>query len=468
MAEDAAAVLARFATTFEVTRDAEATEATLLDLIDTLACGAAGTDAEGVRELLSITKAWGGVSEAALWFSGARVPGPGAALYNGTLSHAVEYDDTHDLGVLHAGVTVIPAVAAAVERRGHVSGAEVLSAIAVGVEVAVRLALATRTGPGVSGWLLTPLCGTFGAAAGAARALGLNAEQTVHAFGLAYSQVAGNGQATIDGGLSKRMQAGFAARSGLLGAVFASVGLTGARNVFEGTRGYYKVYHGGEYDRAALVEGLGDKLAVGDLSYKPYPCCRWTHAALEAAMDLRKRGATPDKVSRVEVAVNRQAYMSTGQPLADKQRPANVVTSQFSIPYTVSLALNQGKVGLDDFKPRAIARPHIVALAERVNVTPVDSWSASGSRGISPARVSVTMHDGQQMESEVLVPTGTGRDSGTSDLIRRKLIDCCSHGGIAAPEATSLLAALDALPLMADAAPLFQGLSAIGPGHAHA
>jgi 2-methylcitrate dehydratase PrpD len=468
MANDAAAVLVQFTTTFDVTRDADFTEATLLDLIDTLACGAAGADAEGVRELLAVTKGWGGTPEAALWFSDMRVPGPAAALYNGMLSHAVEYDDTHDLGVLHAGVTVIPAVIAAAERRGRLSGADLLSAIAAGVEVACRLALATRTGPGVSGWLLTPLCGTFGAAAGAARALGLDAEQTVHAFGLAYSQVAGNGQATIDGGLSKRLQAGFAARSGLLGAVLASVGLTGARNVFEGTRGYYKVYHGGEYDRSALVDGLGDTLAVCDLSYKPYPCCRWTHAALEAAMDLRKRGVTPDKVARIEVAVNRQAYMSTGQPLADKQRPANVVTSQFSIPYAVSLAFNQGKVGLDDFKPKAITRPHIVSLAERVNVTAVDNWSTSGSRGISPARVSVTMLDGQQVESEVLVPTGTGRDSGTSDLIRRKLIDCCAHGGIAADAASSLLSALDALPSTEDAVPLFRRLPAGASGSADA
>ncbi|MDQ8728194.1 MmgE/PrpD family protein [Bradyrhizobium sp. LHD-71] len=468
MANDAAAVLADFTATFDVTRDAAFTEATLLDLIDTLACGAAGADAEGVRELLSVTRDWGGKAEAALWFTGLRMPGPAAALYNGMLSHAVEYDDTHDLGVLHAGVTVIPAVIAAAERRERLSGAELLSAIATGVEVACRLALATRIGPGVSGWLLTPLCGTFGAAAGAARALGLDAERTVHAFGLAYAQVAGNGQATIDGGLSKRMQAGFAARSGLLGAVLASAGLTGARNVFEGTRGYYKVYHRGEYDRSALVDGLGEKLAVGDLSYKPYPCCRWTHAALEAAMDLRKRGVLPEKVARIDVAVNHQAYMSTGQPLADKQRPANVVTSQFSIPYAVSLAFNQGRVGLDDFKPNAIARPHIVALAERVSVGAIDDWSASGSRGISPARVSVMMHDGQHVESEVLVPTGTGRDSGTSGLIRRKLIDCCGHGGIATAAASSLLAELDALPSTADAVPLFNRLPIVDAGRSDA
>lgn len=468
MATDAAAVLADFTATFDVTRDADVTEATLLDLIDTLACGAAGADAEGVRELRAVTTDWGGKAEAALWFSDARVPGPAAALFNGTLSHAVEYDDTHDLGVLHAGVTVIPAVIAAAERRGHLSGPELLSAIATGVEVACRLALATKIGPGVSGWLLTPLCGTFGAAAGAARALGLNTEQTVHALGLAYAQVAGNGQPTIDGGLSKRMQAGFAARSGLLGAVLASAGLTGARNVFEGTRGYYKVYHRGEYDRSALVDGLGEKLAVADLSYKPYPCCRWTHAALEAAMDLRKRGVTPEKVARVDVAVNHQAYMSTGQPLADKQHPANVVTSQFSIPYAVALAFHQGRVGLDDFKPSTITRPHIISLAERVSVAAVDNWSASGSRGISPARVSVSLHDGTQMESEVLVPTGTGRDAGTSSLIRRKLIDCCGHGGIAASAASSLLAELDRLPSTDDAVPLFGRLPIANAGRTDA
>lgn len=465
MSVDAAAVLAQFVTDFNPASDRQAVAAATLDLIDTLACAAAATKSEGLAELQALLQDWGGKPEAALWFTNSRLPGPAAAHYNGMRSHAVEYDDTHDLAVLHAGITVIPAVIAAAERRGRLSGAEFIAAIIVGVEVACRLARATRAGPGVSGWLMTPLCGTFGAAAGAARALGLSAEQTVHAFGLAYAQVAGNGQATIDGGLSKRMQPGLAARSGLLSAVMASVGLTGARNVFEGTRGYFAVYHGREYDRAALVDGLGENLEVCELNYKPYPCCRWTHAALEAALDLRSRGIVADQIKSIEVCVNRQAYMSTGQPLRDKQRPANVVTSQFSIPYSVALAFRNGGLRLDDFTPQAITRADILSIAERVNVTPTEDWAGVGNRSVSPARLVVALADGSQAESQVLSPTGSGRDPGIADVIRRKFIDCCQYGGIAASEAQSMLAALSILSDQDDVVPTLKRLSIAGGGN---
>ncbi len=208
---DLAADLAKFAS--GCMPDASARDATLNDLIDTLACAAAGRAADGVTHLRGLFADWGGKPEAGVWFDRLRLPAPEAAFVNGVAAHAVEFDDTHDEAIVHAGITVVPAVLAAAERRGEIGGDELLAAVVVGVDVACRLALGVTAGPGESGWLLTPLCGTFGAAAGAARALGLDFEQTLHALGLAYAQAAGNGQATIDGALAKRLQAGLAARA---------------------------------------------------------------------------------------------------------------------------------------------------------------------------------------------------------------------------------------------------------------
>lgn len=449
MGRDIAEDLAEFAATSRV--GVAPLCAALNDVIDTLACAAAGQGAEGVGTLTGLAADWGGKAEAGIWFAQARVPSPFAALVNGLAAHAVEFDDTHDDAILHAGITVIPAVHAAAQRRGGLSGKEFLSAVAIGVDVACRLALATEIGPGETGWLLTPLCGTFGAAAGAARALGLDAGTTLNALGLAYAQAAGNGQATIDGALAKRLQAGLAAKAGTLAAIMASIGVTGARQVFEGRRGFYAVYQRGAYDRTKILDGLGERFAVMDLSYKPYPCCRWTHAALEGALEARRQGVTADRVREVEIAVNRQAFNSTGDPIEVKRRPRNVVDAQFSIPFAVAAALVDGHVCLDHFSPASIARADLLDVANRVNISVGTDWSLELVRSVSPAKLLFRMVDGSTVETTVLRPSGGSDDPEVDRILRDKFLACAAAAGLEIGEARARLAALESIPSAEDA-----------------
>src|SRR5882724_7356544 len=129
--------------------------------------------------------------------------------------------------------------------------------------------------------------GSFGATAAAAKLIGLTPEQMLAAFGIAYSQAAGNRQCILDGALTKRMQAGQAASAGVFSAVLAQTGFTGARNIFNGRFGFFELYQPNGYDVSVLVRDLGTDFRGEALSYKPYPCGRPLHAAIDAALAAR-------------------------------------------------------------------------------------------------------------------------------------------------------------------------------------
>lgn len=412
------------------------------DVLDTLGCALAGTGARGVGELVELLASWGGTPESAVWGTGLRLPAPPAALANGTAAHALDFDDTHDAAVLHAGVTVVPAALAAAQRRGALPWEELLCAIASGLEVACRIGAATTAGPGQSGWLLTPLCGTFGAAAAAARAVGCDAERTLHALGIAYAQAAGNGQATLDRALTKRMQAGFAARSGVLAAVLAKTGITGATEPLEGPRGYFRVYHGGGYSHESARDELGEHFLLEQLSFKRYPCCRWTHAAIDAALECRQRGLSADDVEAIQVHVSRQAYASTSKQPTGSQDAAGVVSAQFSIPYAVAVALLEGPPRLEHFTEAAVGCPEFLALASRVAVEVDADPERASQRRISSATLVARRRSADTIGARVNEPAGMGIDI---PALRRKFIDCCAYVGIpaetAADRANELLGA---------------------------
>jgi len=280
--EDFAAVLARFACkTALADLPAPVIAAAKANIFDTLACAVAGSSAPAVGEAHELAMEWGGAPQATILAFGDKVPAHHAAWVNGTMAHARDYDDTHDAAVLHAGVSVVPAALAASELRGRVGGADFIVAVAAGLETICRLGVATRIGIIESGFIYTPLFGHFAATVAAGRALGLDVTQMINALGIAYSQVAGNHQVTRDGALTKRMQPGFAAQSALLSVQLARRGVRGAQATFEGVDGFLRVYLRDRCDRDVLRDRLGEHYEFAQLSYKPYPCCRFNHTAIE-------------------------------------------------------------------------------------------------------------------------------------------------------------------------------------------
>jgi 2-methylcitrate dehydratase PrpD len=250
-APDLAIDVARFAAGIDAgTLDAAVIRAVKTNVLDTLSCALAGSSAKGIAEVTGLVREWGGAPQADLFVFGGRFPAHIAAWANVAMSHARDYDDTHDTAVLHAGVTAVPAAIAAGQLRGGISGAELIAAVAAGIEVTCRLGLATKLDLIESGFIYTSLLGYFGATAAAGRALGLNETEMANALGIVYSSVAGNHQVTLDASLMKRIQPGFAAQAAVLAVQLSRRGIRGPVGVFEGADGFFRVYlHGGSTRR---------------------------------------------------------------------------------------------------------------------------------------------------------------------------------------------------------------------------
>ncbi len=433
--EDFAAVLARFACGLSLDKlAAPVIAAAKMNLLDTLACAAAGSGAQAVAETRELAVEWGGAQQATILGFGDKVPAHHAAWVNGTMAHARDYDDTHDAAVLHAGVSVIPAALAAAELRGGVSGADLIAAIAAGLETICRLGVATRIGIVESGYMYTSLFGHFAATVAAGRVLGLDVTQMVNALGIAYSQVAGNHQVTRDGALTKRMQPGFAAQAALVSVQLAQRNVRGAQATFEGADGFLRVYLHDRCDREALREGLGERFEFTQLSYKPYPCCRLNHTAIDAALALRAdRDVSADHIERVRVGVNHQAHEAVCTPIDVRKTPRSVVHAQFSLPYTVAAAFVDGGVRLGHFDAATIGRKDILALAQRVDPYVDADIEREWGRNVSPALMHVEMRDGSTHTLRVDQPLGHPDHPMTSAAMDAKAADCFRAAAIPLP-----------------------------------
>ena len=238
-------------------------------ILDTLATMIAGSSAPGCKSVVDLVKDWGGKEESTIMMYGGKVISENAALVNSMMAHAIDFDDTHDVAILHANASVLPAALAMAERKGGITGRDLIAAVATGVDLMCRLGLGVI---GQLSWHFSSTIGYFAATIATGKILGLDEDKLLHAMGIAYSQCAGNVQCIVDGGLTKRLQPAFAARASILSSILAQNGITAARNIFEGQYGFFPLYHGGKYDRKRIIKNLGTEFEGKNLSVKLYPC----------------------------------------------------------------------------------------------------------------------------------------------------------------------------------------------------
>jgi 2-methylcitrate dehydratase PrpD len=272
-----------------------------------------------------------------VWGGFGRAPAPWAAFLNAASMHALDYDDTDDKVPLHANGMVLPALLADLEEnRPDCDGREFLVALAVGIDGAMRIGRAG--GPkGSRGWNYSVISGCVGAVLALARLRRWDVDTTVSALGHQLSQTAGSLQSIIDGTLAKRFQPAQMVKNVVVSAALAQAGIDGPRNVFEGKAGFINLYQDGKFDFEAAGGGLAQCALVDDLSLKPYPACRFTHAPIDLALELHRRGVRPQDVKTIGVRVSGQAVNMVGRRF--DRRTANVVDAQFSIAYTVAVGL---------------------------------------------------------------------------------------------------------------------------------
>ena len=292
-----------------------------------------------------------------------------AALINGTLAHSLDFDDTHAEASLHSSAPILAAAFAAAQMK-NCSGQELITACVLGYEIQIRLGLAGGSSAHYKrGFHPTATCGIFGAAAAAGYIVGLSKEQFISAFGIALSQSSGSMQFLNDGSWTKRSHVGQAAQNGLNAAILAGEGFKGPKEAFEGKWGYLNSFvSGGDLSKA--LEGLGEKFETLNLGVKPYPSCRYSHAAIDGLLELKKEINFDVKdLEDVDVGLSETALNIIGYPIEEKQNPENVVDGQFSMPFCAALALRNGSFTWDDYKLN-LKNDEILDLCKKVSVSP--------------------------------------------------------------------------------------------------
>lgn len=392
-------------------------------IMDSLGVTFPGSRAPGCDAVTGLVKAWRTDAGASVLIHGYKAPPPLAAMANSTMMHALDFDDTLDVSALHTFVNVLPAALATAEDVGNISGRQLITALVAGVDIICRLSFAIQR---PLSWIRTATFGSFGAAAAAARILCLDKDRISNALGIVYSQSAGNAQGLLEGRLVKRMQPGFAASAGVTSAYLARAGITGSRKFLEGKYGFYNLYEGGEYDPAPVVKDLNTHFALMDLSIKPYPSCRMTHSAIDAALALLPRLKGPvESIEAIEVHASRMVTEMVGKPFVIGNNPQ--VDAQFSIPYTVSAALCRKDVFLSDFEDKAIRDAGVNAIADRVTVLH-DPHLAD--KDILQIRMNIRMSDGRVYEKHVKAPLGNPQNSMDMDRCRKKFHKCIAASGL--------------------------------------
>jgi len=408
---------------------AEHTKKQILDIIG-VALG--GSSKAGVKELAEIVSDWGGKEESTVFCYGKKVPAPNAAQVNATMGHALDYDDTGD-GPTHPSVVIVPTALAMAERQGKVNGPDFIAAVALGADMMGRLGQAFRSGiktapvgghPG-AGWHLTPLYGYLASAGVAGRLLGLDEEKLVNALGIAYHQCSGNGQCVNEGALTKRMGPGFAARGGIVAALMAEKGITGAKESLEGELGLFNLYHKGEYNPTPLTADLGKRFTGLNAAMKPYPCCKGTHSYVDLALSMAgEHHYKPEEIEEIDIYWNDEKYFLL-YPLEKRSRPENPVDSQFSIPWAVAAVFARGRAGIGDFTEEAIKSPDILEVSGKVRVK-LDK-SVGEKKGMIPAKIRVTTKKGETYIEQADAPAEVPEKPLPFSDYERKFRDCASY-----------------------------------------
>ena len=351
-----AETLARFAA--EASPDAAARTAGRRTLVNTVAVAVGGSRSEATELALRVARELGPAPEAQVVGRADRLATRWAAFVNGVSAHVDDFDDTHFETIVHPGAAVVPAALASAETGGT-SSADLVDAVVVGVEIALRLGLTVYPAAFDKGWHMSGIVGPIGAAAAAGRALGLDRSSMRYALSRAAVQGAGTQEAL--GTMTKSFHLGKAAANGLEAAVEAKTGLTGPPEALDG---FPRLFSGDAALPERAVRDLGTVWEIERNAFKPYSCGVVSHAAIDGAIQLRREGCDWRAVARVEVRTNPVVLDVMGVREPDAELPA-----KFSVYHCVAVGLRDGAAGPPQFADRVVRDPELVALRHSVEVT---------------------------------------------------------------------------------------------------
>src|SRR5450631_3628606 len=375
-------------------------------ILDSLGCALYGSDLEWSRILRAMLAKLDTTKACRVWGTSELLSAPHAALVNGTLIQSFELDDVHRQGVLHVGAVTLPPLLAVTEIRPGLSGRDFLAAAVAGYEIGPRVGKCMGPQHIGQGWHSGATVGVFSAVSGAAAALRLTSEQTVHALGIAGTQSAGL-MAAQYGAMVKRMHAGRASQSGLYGALLAEAGFTGITDVFESEYGGFCTTFSRSHDRfnlAELTSGLGEQFETMGIALKFYSCVGSNHTTLDAIRTIaERRPFKPEEIGRIVVHGSQATVDHVGWPY----RPQSLTSAQMNLPFCIATLLAEGDVFVDQFSDAIVADPRRMALAARVEVVHDPAITARGAKLRHMVRVEVHFTDGTSQTETVEAPRGS-------------------------------------------------------------
>jgi 2-methylcitrate dehydratase PrpD len=427
-------------------------------MLDSLGCAIYGANLEWCRILRGTLEKLDATRTTSLWGTNARLSSDHAALVNGTQVQGFELDDVHRKAVLHVGAVTLPALIAVAESHATLSGRDFLTAAVAGYEIGPRVGLCMGQEHIGQGWHSGATVGIFSAAAGAARGLKLNPEQTVHALGIAGTQSSGL-MAAQYGAMVKRMHAGRAAQSGLYAALLAANGFTGIVDVFEAPYGGFCTTFSRSQDRFnlnALSADLGRKFETLGIALKFYSCVGSNHTTLDALADIRKRRPFAlDEIKDIVVYGSQVTADHVGWPY----KPEGLTAAQLNLPFCVATLLIEGDVFVDEFTPDCVDDPARIALSRKVRVVHDPDITGLGAAHRHKVRVEVHFRDGAIERETREAPRGSEQSFASTDDIVAKFRKL-TRGVMADKQQDALVETVLGLDNLADSRTLIELLSA--------
>ena len=382
-----------------------------LHFLDVLGITLASSRFDFGKAILNGTRELGSGRESRALGSGTWLPATSAALVNGTLAHGLDFDDTHIGAIYHASA---PAFAAAISvgQKVNASGQSVLLAYITAMEIGCRLAAGASGKFHDRGFHPTALCGTFAAAAASAQLHGDSQEALVWALGLCGSQA--SGILELGGSWLKRFHPGWSAHAGLTANALGRHGFRGPKTVFEGDHGFYAAHISSVPSEAQLPSrNLGEQWLMLGTALKPYPCCHFIHAFVDAALYLREQVAL-DQIARIDCPLHKRLHHMVGAPRERCIQPTSTYDALFSVHFVVAQTLVKGRVDLAAFYDEPLDDPAVLAVAA---LTYVEDDPSSDFPLNFPGEIRITLKDGRVITRREKTSRGTpSRRLSTADI----------------------------------------------------
>jgi len=409
-------------------------------VLDNIGIISGGADGDGCRAFVEYAKeaAAGGRGEATVLGYGEKLPAIWAAFANASMVMALDFSDTSATAAIHPNTSTFTVCLALAEKLGGVSGADFLTAMVVGSEVACRLARAAVSSRfSKYGFYMPPVFTSFGATAAACKLLGLTEEQIIDAWSINLSQYVCSSELMKNKETPIRsVREAFGAKAAMSSAILAQKGIKGYKDPFEGQQGFYVAYFQNDYDPAPVLAGLGEDWECAKLIFKPWPCCMGNHGCINAAINIMKDNSislTDITEIHAEVPTVAQAVLN---PIEDKIRPKNAINAKYSIPFTVSTAMIDGNVTLGSFDDEKLTRKDVLSLAEKFTYELNDEWDKSLEMKMG-GKLTIKTKDGKVYENTVAKTLGNPENPMSLSDLKAKFVSCMKKSALPKDETYS-------------------------------